>query len=448
MLPYKNCMHNRSLSYRHIFVLSLPAIAANVTLPLQGLIDVAIIGHLDSPEYLSAVGLAAQLFALLFVSFNFLQYATSGLCAQATGATDHVKLKRILWRALLIALGLSILLIASQWLWRMLGHWFFATQGNIQHLFDDYYHIRIWSAPWELANYVFIGWFAGQGKPSALFRQQLTISLSNLLLNALFVIGLGWGVTGVALGTLLANMLGTIYALQLVKRQLHIQGQSLLPKNWQRLLHRAEISKLLQLNRDIWVRTVILTLAFAWVMRLSAQQGERILAANVILLQLLTIAAFAIDGIAVTTESQVGQAYGRNDSALLRLAVWRTSLVALITASFISLAFVLIQPLYLYIMTDLPAVARHARQYYLFAAFIPLIAVFAYQFDGVLFGLTANTQIRNSMLLVALLFFPISYFLPQFWGNSGVWLALYWFFILRGGILWWQYRRIAQGLVQ
>lgn len=430
-------MPNHNLTYRRIFALSLPVIFANITLPIQGLIDIAIIGHLDSPDYLSAVGLAAQLFALLFVSFNFLQYATSGLAAQAQGANNTPKLQRILWRALLLAVLIGALLILLQPLWLLLGNSFFAPQDRIRDLFNDYYHVRIFSAPFELANYAFIGWFAGQGRPSDLFRQQLMISVSNVMLNLLFVMILGWDVTGVALGTLLANVLGTAYALRLATRsmgQLHLF-------DWQRLIRADEIVKLLRLNRDIWIRTTLLALSFAWITRLSTQQGELILAANVILLQLLTLSAFAIDGIAVTTESQVGQAYGRSDTNQLKHTVKLTSNAALVTAALISLIFLLIQPVFLPLMTDLAEVRITAKDYYYFAATVPLIAVFAYQFDGVMFGLTANAEIRNSMLLVAAVFFPISDVLALYWGNIGVWLSLYLFFLLRGGILYWQYRR-------
>lgn len=430
------------LAYKRILVLSLPIIFANVTLPIQGLIDVAIIGHLDSPDYLSAIGLAAQWFALLFVSFNFLQYASSGLAAQAQGKKDSGKLKRVLLRALLIAAVIGALLVVLQWVWLQLGVMFFSPETPVRELFAQYYAVRIWGAPFELANYAFIGWFAGQGRAAAVFRQQLSISLSNIVFNVLFVVVLQWDVVGVALGTLLANFLGFIYAIYLAKTALQRQNEVFFSIDWQALLRRAEMIKLMSLNRDILIRTTILTLSFAWVMRLSAQQGELILAANVILLQLVHLSALAIDGVAVTTESLVGQAYGQRQIAQVRHIVYRTTLTSLLIAFAISLIFFCIQPLFLRLMTSIDAVAVTAGQYYVFAALAPLASVLAYQFDGVMFGLTANTAIRNGMLLVAICFFPVSFVLPLFWGNIGVWLALYWFFLLRGGIFYWQFRRV------
>lgn len=430
------------LTYRQIAVLSLPVIFANITLPVQGLIDVAIIGHLDSADYLSAVGLAAQLFSLLLVSFNFLQYASSGLSAQALGENNIDRLQRVLLRALMLAVFIGVALIILQPLWWRLGAWFFAPDGQIKALFHDYYRIRIWGAPFELANYAFVGWFAGQSRPNALFRQQVFISVSNVLFNLLFVVGLGWNVAGVATGTLLANLLGAGYALYLASRILRERGKNPFAIDWARLSQRAELFKLLRLNRDIWIRTTILTLSFAWITRLSTQQGELILAGNVVLLQLLTLAAFAIDGVAVTTESQVGQAYGRGDKNALQQVVQKTTRSAFFIAGVLALLFFAIRPFYLSLVTDIASVTEVATQYYFFAALVPVVAVLAYQMDGIMFGLTANSEIRNSMLLVALIFFPLSTLLPQIWGNYGIWLALYGFFLLRGGVLGWQYRRL------
>ncbi|MGY0398983.1 MAG: MATE family efflux transporter, partial [Ostreibacterium sp.] len=223
-------------SYRYIIALSLPIILSNATVPLQGLIDVAIIGHLDSPDYLSSVGLATQLFSLLLVSFNFLQYSSSGLSAQAIGVGDTGKLKRVLYRALLIAVGIGVLLITMQSVWLRLGEWFFAPQGRVGELFADYFYIRIWGAPIELANYALLGWFAGQGKPGAVLRQQLLVSVSNVIFNLLFVVGLGYGVMGVALGTVLANLVGMAYVLLIVKQTLVKQGEEVFPVDWQGVL--------------------------------------------------------------------------------------------------------------------------------------------------------------------------------------------------------------------
>lgn len=428
-----------SPSYRQILLLSLPVIVSNATVPIQGLIDVAIVGHLDSSDYLSAVGLAAEFFSLLFVSFNFLQYASSGLSAQALGEKNYARLGRVLYRSVLIALVIGLLLIALQWLWPRLGLWFFAPTGQVADWFVDYLAIRIWGAPIELANYALFGWFVGQGKSAAVLRQQLVMSLSNVGLNIVFVVILGYGVAGVAMGTVVANAMGMGYALLLAKRSLSDLGQSALPLNWTKLLQGEELKKLLRLNRDIMIRTTILTLSFAWIMRLGAQQGELLLAANVVLLQLLFISAYAIDGVAVTTESLVGQVFNQNNHKLLTSIVWRTTWVSLLIAALITGGYFVIKPLFLTAMTDLPEVRQVASQYFVFAAIVPLVGVLAYQFDGVMFGMTANRIIRNSMLVVGLVFFPISSIMAHYWGNTGVWLSVYLLFILRAVTLMWQY---------
>lgn len=432
-----------SLTMRRIFWLSLPIIISNATVPIQGLIDVAIIGHLDSPDYLSAVGLAGELFSLLFVSFNFLQYATSGLVAQATGAGNIEQLKRVLFRALIIAWGIGAMFIVLQSPMLQLGHWFFAPEGAIAEGFSVYFSVRIFGAPLELANYALLGWFVGQGQAQTILKQQLSISMSNVVFNSVFVLVLDYGVAGVAMGTLCANLIGFGYGVLRVRQTLIIQQQTMFPINWQDILAKNEWMKLLQLNRDIWIRTMILTLSFAWIMRLGAQQGELLLAANVVLLQLLMIASYAIDGVAVTTESLVGRAYGQHDQTLLRHVVKQTTLVSLMIAILISLLYCLVKPWFLIIMTSLDEVIDTAQHYYLFAAFTPIGGVMAYQFDGIMFGLTANHIIRNSMVWVAIGFFPVSYLLAAQFGNTGVWLSVYWLFVLRGGILWWQYQHLT-----
>lgn len=437
-----NSHANRQISYGSILALSLPIILANVTIPIQGLIDVAIIGHLDSPDFLSAVGLATQWFSLLFVSFNFLQYASSGLSAQAIGSENYVKLKMVLLRAIGIAVVIGVALIAVQWLALRLGWWFFAPVGTVKSYFADYFLVRIWSAPIELSNYALLGWFAGQGKPQIVFRQQLTISVCNVVFNVIFVVWLQMNVVGVALGTLLANVVGFVYVLALANQRLRELGLSLLPIDWQRLLKTDELKKLLQLNRDILIRTTILTLSFAWITRLSGQQGELLLAANVVLLQLLYLSAFAIDGIAITTESLVGQAVGKNDPILRHHVVVRTTRTAFALALLMAVLFLVCRPLYLQVMTSLEPVAEAANRYYVLAALLPLGGVLAYQFDGVMFGMTENAIIRNSMIWVAVGFFPVSYLLANGLGNVGVWLSVYWLFALRGGILWYRYRRL------
>ncbi|MBS9778599.1 MAG: MATE family efflux transporter [Gammaproteobacteria bacterium] len=434
--------HN--ISYYQIFLLALPVVLSNATIPIQGLIDVAIVGHMSSPEYLSAIGLAGEFFSLLFVSFNFLQYSSSGLAAQAFGFGDNEKLQHVLYRALIVAFIIGLILIILQQLWFVIGVWFFSISGVVERAFLDYASIRIWAAPIVLSNYALLGWFVGQGYSSLVLRQQLLISISNVCFNLFFVTVLDYGVTGVALGTVLAHSLGLLYALSAVQNILFKKNLNIFGINYSRLFLREELLKLMHLNRDIMIRTFVLTLSFAWIMKLGSMQGEMLLAANVVLLQLLFISAYAIDGVAVATESLVGQAYS-NNKGMLNNIILQTTFASVLIAMLISVIYFLTEELFLSVMTDLPNVREIARNYYIFAAFLPLAGVLAYQFDGVMFGLTANTIIRQSIIIVAIIFFPISTMLSVFLGNTGVWLSVYLLFFLRAVTLIYKYKRMKLG---
>lgn len=435
--------------YKRIIAIAIPVMLANLAMPLQSVIDTAIVGNMNDAAKLAGMGLAIQLLSLILVSFNFLQYASSGLSAQALGQVTQVNkeqtkqnsitLLSILQRALLLAIIIgAVLLLAKPWL---IDFGLQALSANPASglAAKTYLDVRFWGVIAELMNFAFIGWFAGQGKTRYMLYQQGFIALLNIILTLFFVYGMQLGLVGVALGTTLAFWSGVLVALWLSRRHLQLTWASLFTTDPQHFT-KSKMLRLFSLNKDIFIRTLILTLSFAWITRLSAQSGDLVLAANAILLQVLSISAFALDGVAVSAESLSGQAVGRKDWRSFRIIVKRTGIVSYGLAIVLSAIWWLAMPIYLPMMTNIDSVFELAFAYRHYAVLLPLVGVGAYWLDGIFFGLTAGNIIRNAALLLAVVFFPLSGLLYQRYDMTGIWLSVWCLLLLRmlilGGFLY------------
>lgn len=449
--PPSSTMPPIDTRYARIIAIALPVLLANLAMPLQSVIDTAIVGNMNETAKLAGMGLAIQLLSLLLVSFNFLQYASSGLSAQAIGqlaghSNGSVQetndssniipspLLSILQRALLLAFVIgAILLLAKPWI---IGFGLQALSANPESglAAKTYLDVRFWGVIAELMNFAFIGWFAGQGKTRYMLYQQGFIAILNIILTLFFVFGLQMGLVGVALGTTIAFWSGVLLALWLSRQHLGISWIELFQAD-AKYFTKEKILRLFSLNKDIFIRTLILTLSFAWITRLSAQSGDVILAANAILLQVLSISAFALDGVAVSAETLSGQAAGRRDWPRFRLIVKRTGIVSYGLAIILSTIWWLLMPTYLQLMTNIDTVFALANDYRLYAVLLPLVGVGAYWLDGIFFGLTAGSVIRNAALILAAIFFPLSWLLYQQWDMTGIWLSVWCLLLLRLFIL-------------
>lgn len=433
--------------YARIIAIALPVLLANLAMPLQSVIDTAIVGNMNDAAKLAGMGLAIQLLSLILVSFNFLQYASSGLSAQALGQLSNNSCSKqtpspllsILQRALLLAFMIgAVLLIAKPWLIDF-GLQALSANPDSGRAAKTYLDVRFWGVIAELMNFAFIGWFAGQGKTRYMLYQQGFIAMLNIILTLFFVYVLQMGLVGVALGTTIAFWLGVVLALWLSRRHLQISWRALFAANKEHFT-KDKMLRLFSLNKDIFIRTLVLTLSFAWITRLSAQSGDVILAANAILLQVLSISAFALDGVAVSAETLSGQAAGRRDWPRFRIIVKRTAVVSYVLAIMLSAIWWLAMPTYLDLMTNIEPVFTLAYDYHLYAVLLPLVGVGAYWLDGIFFGLTAGSLIRNAALILALIFFPVSWLLYQQWNMTGIWLSVWCLLLLRliilGGFLY------------
>ena len=422
-----------------VLAIAAPVVLSNATVPIQGAIDTAIIGNLGSAFALAGVGIGAELFAILFTSFNFLQLGCSGQSAQALGAGNYGRVLNTLLRTLVIAACVAVVLITFQTPLLWLGLAIFEGGAQTESVAAQYFNIRIWGAPFELANYALLGWFTGQELTNRLFQHQLVITLSNIALSLTLAIGFEMGITGVALATVIANGLGVAFALWVAGKRKAVIAPTGWTVAWPRIFDRSELWSVMAMNRDIFIRTALLTLGFAWIMRLGSLQGDEVLAANVVLWQFFIVSAYGLDGFAMAAESLVGQARGAGDAKALRRAAVISSLWSGGLAVAVAMLFVVLSGTIIDTLTNVEEVRALARDYALWAALIPAAGFAAFQLDGIFIGATESGLMRNAMIASAAVYFPSAWALSELFGNHGVWAAIYLFLGLRTASLLWLY---------
>ncbi|MEL6977998.1 MAG: MATE family efflux transporter [Pseudomonadota bacterium] len=418
----------------HVLAIAAPVVISNASVPLQGAVDTIIIGNLGEVAPLAAVGIAAQIFSLLLGSFNFLQIGVSGLSAQALGRRAMDETATIFTRGLLLAFAIGALMILGQSAIAWAGLAMFEGGAETEAMAARYIAIRIWGAPAELGVYVLFGWFAGQGLTRNLVTIQLVAAALNVALNCLFVLGLGWGVEGVALGTAIASYGGLGFGLWLARRRIRAAAPAWRPERGD-LLDQAALARLFKLNRDIFIRTFLLLAAFAWMARLGSLQGDAILAANVVLWQFFLVSAYGLDGFAIAAETLTGQAIGARDRRRFDRAVWLTTLWSFGLAAAASIVFLAASGAIIDLFSTAPEVREIARRYALWACLIPLMGVAAFELDGIFIGATASREMRDSMIVSSAIFFPLSYALMSAFGNHGMWAAVWIWLLVRAATL-------------
>jgi MATE family multidrug resistance protein len=422
-----------AITSRSVLAIALPIMISNVSTPLLGVVDTAVVGRLPDPAYIGAVALGALIFNFVFWGFGFLRMGTTGLTAQALGARDPGEVRASLGRAMLIAAAVGAALIALQGLIRLLAFALLDGSAKVEGFAGTYFDIRIWAAPATLANYALLGWFVGLGQTRIALVLQLVLNVSNMLLDALFVLVFEFGVAGVAAGTVIAETLAAGVGMFIAAR--HLRG---IGGNWSaaRLLDRERLARALAVNRDIMIRSAALILVFVWFMAQGAKQGDTVLAANAVLMQFIAVAAYFLDGIAFTAEALVGRAMGAANRALLSQAARLTTAWAALIAALASLFFAALgAPLIDALSTD-PAVRETARVYLPWAALGPLAGVWAFQLDGIFIGATRTPQMRNAMLATLAIYLGAWWALTP-WGNHGLWAALYVSYAARAATLLW-----------
>ena len=400
---------------------ALPAMLAGVTVPLMGMVDVAVLGRLGDPAIIAAVGVAATIFTVIAWSFSFLRFTTTGLVAQAAGRDDVEDTLVQALRPLVAALVGGVVLAMLRAPLVDLGLALIAPEPDVAALARDYFGVRILGLPLTLSLYALLAWLMGMGSPRTMLFAQLFMNVVNTSLTIWFVLGAGLGVVGAAWGTVLAEVATTTVVVTIVLRRValtHWVGQL------GKVFDAAAWRYLLSANGDLVIRTVLLSLSLALLNERGARLGTLTLAANQVLMQFYLLVATLIDGVSLGAEVYVGRAVGAGNAAALRHVVRRGAVMALYWGSLIAAVVAVVPGVYLPLMTTTPELIVEARRYWPWQVALPLAGVWAFLWDGVYFGSTRTRALRNSMIVSAALFVPSVFGFGALWGNHGLWLAL------------------------
>ncbi len=425
---------------RKIWGIAWPAILSNISIPLLGLVDSAILGHLDSSSYLSSVAVGAAILSFLYWGFSFLRMGTTGLVAREEGAGNHYGSFLVLCRSGILALGLAALVIVLHQPLLQLGMAMMSPAQELLPLANSYASIRIASAPAVLLTYTVVGWCIGRQDTRWPLLIVVTTNLANIALDFWLVIGLEMNSDGAALATVIAEYLGCILALYTVWK--------LQPKfDWSRMAEDLKVvgayKLILQSNRYLFVRTVCLLFSFAFFTAMGENFGSDTLAANTLMMQLLLMTAYGMDGFAFAAEGLAGHSLGASDLDGFHAVVRRCALWTGVSAVMVTLALVMLQGPLIAILTSLDSVREPIREFYPWLGVLPLLAAPSYLLDGVFIGSAETRYMMSTMLLSTLGVYLPLWYLSQPLGNHGLWLSFAAFNAARGISLYYCFRQLS-----
>ena len=412
------------VTHGRVFGIAAPTMIANLTTPLLGIVGTAVIGRLGQAHLLGAVAMSALVFDLIFWIFGFLRMGTVALTAQALGAGDPHEERAVFLRALMVAGVIGMALIVLQ---APLAHAVYAAMGGsdaVTAAAKTYFFVRIWSAPFALANYVVLGWLVGLARTGIALTLQIVVNVINMIATALLVLAFDFGVVGAALGAVIAETIGFAAGLLAVHRLGATFG-------FAGVFDRARLQRLFAINRDIMIRTAALIAAFFFFTAQGARAGDTMLAANAVLHNFTLIGSFFLDGFATAAEQLCGRSVGAKDRAAFDRAVrlvivWGFAFGLGTTAIFLVGGTALVD-----LMTTSPEVREASRQFLVFAALAPTAGVLAYAYDGIYIGATWARDMRNLMVAALIIYFAMWWVLQPL-GNAGLWVALLTFLLARG----------------
>jgi MATE family multidrug resistance protein len=408
------------VTHRRVLNIALPIVVSNATIPILGAVDTAVVGQLGLAAPIGAVGIGAVILTTIYWVFGFLRMGTSGLVAQARGAGEIAETGAILTRGLIIAAAAGLVFVVGQAAVFWAAFRLAPASAEVEALARTYLSIRIWGAPATIGIYALTGWLIAMERTRGVLALQLAMNGVNVVLDLVFVLGLGWGVPGVAAATLIAEWSGLALGLWLCRPA--FGGAQW--RDWARVFDPMRLRRMAEVNRDILIRSVILQASFTSFLFFGAGLGDVTLAANQVLLQFLSITAYALDGFAFAAEALVGQTLGRRDRGELRRAAVLTSEWGLGSSVLMAALFLVAGPALIDLMATAPEVRAEARAYLPWIAAAPLIGIAAWMLDGIFIGATETVAMRNAAIVsVAVYAAAVAALLPAF-GNHGLWAAL------------------------
>ena len=425
-------MQKSSISY--ILRLSIPIFFANLAIPMVGIIDTALMGNLGNLSYLSATSVAANLFSMIFWSFGFLRMGTVGMVSQAHGQNNYKEILNIILRNLLFVFTISLLILITQYFILNLSLKIFDLSELTQQFYTQYFKIRIYSAPGELTLYIITGLFIGLQKTKISSLAVGFFSILNIILSILFVTKYDLNIKGVAYGTLYSAIITSI--IFLIYTFYYLSKHVSLKIDLKELIDINKIKNIFDINFNIFIRTILLTFSFLWFTYLGTQIGEDYIAANTILINLVFLSAFILDAYAFSTEGMVGYSLGKKDLSLFKTIIKNSFILSSITGLIISIVYFLANQYVINLMSDIEEIRILSSQYVIWLIILPFIASFCYQFDGIFIGVSQTKELRNAMIFSVFCYLIISIFLTKYFSNTGVWISLCIFMILRATSLY------------
>ena len=433
-------MQKSSISY--ILKLSIPIFFANLAIPLVGIIDTALMGNLGNLSYLTATSIAANLFSMIFWSFGFLRMGTVGMVSQALGQNSYLEILNILLRNFLFVLIVSVLIFLSQIFILNLSLEIFNLSELTKEFYIQYFKIRIYSAPGELTLYIITGLFVGLQKTKISSLTVGCFSILNILLSIILVTKFELNIKGVAYGTLfsalITSLIFLIYTFYYLNKFIDIKIDVL------NLFNLKKMKDIFNINFDIFIRTILLTFSFLWFTYLGTQIGEDYVAANAILINLVFLSAFILDAYAFSTEGMVGYSLGKKDLILFKKIIKNSFILSSLTGFLISIIYFFINENVINLMSDIENIRNLSSSYVIWLILLPFIASFCYQFDGIFIGSSQTKELRNAMIFSVFCYLLISIILTKYFSNTGVWISLCLFMILRGLSLFYYLDKIHQ----
>lgn len=424
---------SRIKNYKKILGLAIPIILANASAPLLGLADTTVIGQTGLAADLGAIALATLVFSFVYWGFGFLRMGTTGFIAQANGANDREEVLAVLFRSVLLGLGIGVGLIALQFFIGNLAIWLLSASSEVKSLVEEYFYIRIWGAPATLITYSLLGALIGMGWTKQLLWIQILLNGLNIALNILFVVVFDMGIKGIALGTLIAEWVALFYAWHLLAKKLELQHPlQRLKELWQRIIQRAKLLAIFKVNADIMLRTFALLIGFGWFANQGAKFGDTTLAANHVLLQFVSMSAFFLDGFAHVSEMLAGQTIGAKDKPSFMKQITESTHLAGISALMAGLAIIFFAPSVVSLITKEPQVQIIAQQHAIYAGIYIIFSFVAFQLDGIFIGATRSKEMRNASILSLIVLIGAGILLTNYYGNIGLWISFIIYVIARG----------------
>lgn len=422
-----------------ILRLAIPNIVSNITIPLLGLVDLALMGHLDSEVYIGAIALGGVIFNFIYWGFSFLRMSTSGFTAQAYGEKDNAKSINILARALLVVAAASILILTLQTPIAWASFKIIGGSADVETLARNYFSIRVWGAPAALSLFVFSGWFLGMQNARFPMIIAIAVNVVNIILSVIFVFALNMNSNGVALGTAISQYVGLAIALILFNKK---YSELLRDISRKAITDVKLLVEFFKVNTDIFIRTFCIILVFTFFTSKSASINDTVLAVNSLLIQLLLFFSFFIDGFAYAGEALVGKYIGSNSISKLRkvvklLFIWGSGLALAFTLLYLPGVNVILK-----LLTSQTEVIESAQTFLPWVIMVPLASFASFIWDGIYIGATASKAMRNTLLISTFVFFaPVYYFLNPILGNHALWLGMLLFMFMRGVVQTILYKR-------